>query len=150
MAHVMGVSKFERLFRQAAGLDVDKSDLRRLNDFVRDKIRDLLIVAEASARANGRDVVQLWDLPITKGLQESFHNFDKLDTELELDPILEMIAALPMLDLAYATEVEEEMPRIVGGLTVALARTFKIIDPTVKNPQTLHWDRAVEIFNLLL
>ena len=134
MAHVMGVAKFERLFRLAAGLDVDKNDLRRLNDFVRDKIRDLLLVAEAAARSNGRDVVQRWDLPITKGLQESLHAFDKLDTELELDPILEMIATLPMLDLAYGTEVEEEMPRIVGGLTVALARTFKIIDPTVKNP----------------
>ncbi|WP_457654099.1 DUF1931 family protein [Rhodocaloribacter sp.] len=150
MAHVMGVAKFERLFRLAAGLDVDKNDLRRLNDFVRDKIRDLLLVAEAAARANGRDVVQRWDLPITKGLQESLHAFDKLDTELELDPILEMIAALPMLDLAYGTEVEEQMPRIVGGLTVALARTFKIIDPKVKNPQTEHWDRATEIFNLLL
>ncbi|WP_456425008.1 DUF1931 family protein [Rhodocaloribacter sp.] len=150
MAHVMGVAKFERLFRLAAGLDVDKNDLRRLNDFVRDKIRDLLLVAEAAARSNGRDVVQLRDLPITKGLQESLRAFDKLDTELELDPILEMITALPMLDLAYGTEVEEEMPRIVGGLTVALARTFKIIDPTVKNPQTLHWDRAIEIFNLLL
>lgn len=150
MAHVMGVAKFERLFRLAAGLDVDKNDLRRLNDFVRDKIRDLLLVAEAAARSNGRDVVRLRDLPITKGLQESLRAFDKLDTELELDPILEMITALPMLDLAYGTEVEEEMPRIVGGLTVALARTFKIIDPTVKNPQTLHWDRAIEIFNLLL
>jgi len=150
MAQVMGVAKFERLFRLAAGLDVDKSDLRRLNDFVQDKIRDLLIVAEAAARANGRDVVQLWDLPITKGLQESLRAFDKLDTELELDPILEMVTALPMLDLAYSTEVEEEMPRIVGGLTVCLARTFKILDARVKNPQSEHWNRAVEIFNLLL
>ena len=150
MAHVMGVSKFERLFRQAAGLDVDKNDLRRLSDFVQAKIHDLLLVAEAAARANARDVVQLWDLPITKGLQESFQAFDKLDTELELDPILEMIAGLPMLDLAYSTEVEEQMPRIVGGLTVALARTFKVLDPKVKNPQSEHWDRATEIFNLLL
>ncbi len=150
MAQLMGVSKFERLFRLAAGLDVDKNDLRRLNDFVQAKIHDLLLVAQAAARSNARDVVQLWDLPITKGLQESFQAFDKLDTELELDPILEMIAGLPMLDLAYSTEVEEQMPRIVGGLTVALARTFKILDPEVKNPQSEHWDRATEIFNLLL
>ncbi|MFC9631532.1 DUF1931 family protein [Streptomyces mirabilis] len=31
---VMGVSKFERFFRAAAGLDVDKNDLKRYRDFV--------------------------------------------------------------------------------------------------------------------
>ena len=29
MAKIIGVSKFERLFREAAGLDVDKDDLAR-------------------------------------------------------------------------------------------------------------------------
>ena len=38
MAKIIGVSKFERLFREAAGLDVDKNDLARLNDFVRQKV----------------------------------------------------------------------------------------------------------------
>jgi hypothetical protein len=28
----MGIAKFERFFRLAAGLDVDKSDLRRYGD----------------------------------------------------------------------------------------------------------------------
>jgi hypothetical protein len=42
------------------------------------------------------------------------------------------------------------MPSVVGGLTVALAKTFKIIDPEVKNPSTEHWERATRIFDLLL
>jgi len=33
---------------------------------------------------------------------------------------------------------------------VALARTFKIIDPDLKNPQTMYWERALRIFGLLL
>ena len=35
---LMKVAEFERLFRQAAGLDVDKNDLKRVSDFLRDKL----------------------------------------------------------------------------------------------------------------
>ncbi|MCG0283749.1 DUF1931 family protein [Streptomyces sp. PSAA01] len=37
---VMGVSKFERFFRAAAGLDVDRNDLKRYGDFVDAKLYD--------------------------------------------------------------------------------------------------------------
>jgi hypothetical protein len=66
----MNVAKFERFFRAAAGLDVDKSDLRRYNDFVTQKTYDLLIRGKAVAKANGRDIIQPFDLPITKGLPD--------------------------------------------------------------------------------
>jgi hypothetical protein len=33
-SQVMGVAKFERFFRTAAGLDVDKQDLKRYSDFI--------------------------------------------------------------------------------------------------------------------
>jgi hypothetical protein len=36
------------------------------------------------------------------------------------------------------------------GLSLALARTFKVIDPDVKNPATEMWERAFAIFNQLL
>jgi hypothetical protein len=38
----------------------------------------------------------------------------------------------------------------VGGLSLALARTFRIIDPDRKNLQTAQWERAQQIFDLLL
>jgi hypothetical protein len=38
----------------------------------------------------------------------------------------------------------------VGGLSVALARAFKIIDPNLKNPATEHWRRSFQIFDLML
>jgi hypothetical protein len=148
--HLVGVSKFERLFRRAAGLDVDKADLKRYSDFVNRKIYDLLIRGEAAAKANGRDVIEPFDLPITKGLQESIHEFRKLDEELELKPILEHLTAQPPLDLAYGVETEARLPEVAGGLSLALARTFKIIDPDLKNPQSLHWERSFRIFSLLL
>ncbi len=147
---IMGISQFERFFRQAASLDVDKSDLKRMSDFLNQKLYDLLIVGVAKAKANGRDVIQVHDLPITKGLQESIHRFRDLEIALELEPILAQLATLPPLDLAYSDEVEAKLPEIVGGLTHALAQSFKIIDPSVKNPVTEHWDRAIALFDLLL
>jgi hypothetical protein len=148
--HVMGISRFERLFRTAAGLDVDKSDLKRYSDFINQKIYDLLVRGEATAKANGRDIIEPFDLPITKGLQESINEFKFMDEQIELQPILDHLTARPPLDLAYSDATEAQLPHIAGGLSVALARTFKIIDPDLKNPQTRHWERAFQIFGLLL
>ena len=88
---VKGVARFERFFRVAAGLDVDKEDLKRLDDFVGRKINDLLLRGEAMAKANGRDIIEPFDLPITKGLQENIHQFRAIDRDLELEPILDDI-----------------------------------------------------------
>lgn len=147
---VMGVSKFERFFRAAAGLDVDKSDLKRYNDFVNHKLYDLLLMARVAARANARDVIQPYDLPITKGLQESVREFDKLDAEIELVSIMDTLVARPPLEVDIGEEAETWLPRIAGGLSVALARTFKTIDPELTNPRTTHWNTAFRVFDLLL
>jgi hypothetical protein len=37
-----------------------------------------------------------------------------------------------------------------NGLSLALARSFKIIDPELKNPDTEHWERAFRLFDLLI
>ena len=68
----------------------------------------------------------------------------------ELKPILESLTALPPLDVTYSDETEAELSEVVGGLSVALARTFTIIDPTLRNPATEHWERAFRVFDLLL
>ena len=147
---VMSVPKFERFFRVAAGLDIDKTDLKRFSDFINRKIYDLLLRAQAAAKANGRDVIEPFDLPTTKGLQECLHEFRKLDEEIELEPILDHLMARPPLELAYSVETEARLPEVAGGLSVALARTFRIIDPNLKNPQSEHWERSFRIFDLLL
>ena len=147
---IISVARFEQFFRDVAGLDVDKSDLKRYDDFIHAKLYDLLVVAEAKASANGRDIVQRQDLPVTKGLQECVHAFRRMDEQIELEPILERIATRPGLDLTVADEVESELPRLAGGLSVALARSFKEIDPSVKNPQSQHWERAFALFGHVL
>ena len=78
------------------------------------------------------------------------HEFRSLDAEIELQPILDDLLARPPLDLAYSVETEARFPEIAGGLSVALARSFKIIDPSAKNPQNEQWEPSFRIFDLLL
>jgi Domain of unknown function (DUF1931) len=147
---VAGVAKFERFFRIAAGLDVDKQDLRRYQEFINTKISDLLLRGQTAAKANRRDVIHPFDLPITNGLQERIYAFRDFGEQIDLDPILERLIWQPPLDLAIGAETEARLPTIAGGLSVAMAPILKILDAELKNPQTAHWERLIQIFNLLL
>jgi hypothetical protein len=149
MPHVMSVSKFEHFFREAAGLDIDKEDLARLDDFINKEIEGLLIRAQAAAKQNLRDVIEPQDLPITKGLQENIEQFRKFDREIDLKPVLDQMTIRPRLDMDYSVETEARLPEIAGGLSVALAHIFKIIDPSLKNPFGAEWERAIKVFNEL-
>ena len=149
MPHVMSVHKFEHFFREAAGLDIDKEDLARLDDFINKEIEGLLIRAQAAAKQNLRDVIEPQDLPITKGLQENIEQFRKLDREIDLKPVLDQMTIRPRLDMDYSVETEARLPEIAGGLSVALAHIFKIIDPSLKHPFGAEWERATKVFNEL-
>jgi hypothetical protein len=149
---VMGVVKFERFFRAAGGVSVDREDIKRYLDFVNDAIYDLLIIGQATAKANARDIIEPWDLPITKGLQECVHAYQRLELEeqIELKPLLEDLAARPPLDVALSEETQERLPLIFGGISVALARTFKLIEGELKAVHTVEWERAFSVFRLLI
>jgi hypothetical protein len=110
----------------------------------------MLVRAEGIAKANIRDIIEPWDLPITKGLQERIHDFEKLDADVQLEPILERMTRWPQLDLGLSEETEERLPIVAGGIGIAVAKAFPLIDSNVKNPQTWHWERAVQLFDLLL
>ncbi|MCQ4079321.1 DUF1931 family protein [Streptomyces sp. RB6PN25] len=146
----MGVTKFERFFRAAAGLAVDKNDLKRYADFIDQKIYDLFLVGEAAAKASGRDIIEPHDLPITKGLQESIHAFKELDQQIELQPLLDQLAAHPALDVAISDQTKQRLPAIAGGLSVAMAQSFRIIAPDRRHPLTPEWEQVLSLFDLLL
>lgn len=147
---IMGVARFERFFRSAAGLSVDKDDLKRYSDFMHQKLYDLLTISQATARANERGTIEPWDLPITKGLQESIDQYKKLDEGIDLQPILSHLATLPRLDLEVSDDTHSQLPAIVGGLSVALAATLKTIEPDLKVPHARQWQTAFRIFDQLL
>jgi hypothetical protein len=47
-------------------------------------------------------------------------------------------------------ETRAQLADVEGGVSVALARTLRIIDTDLKNPQSTHWERAFRVFDLLL
>ena len=148
--HVLGVAQLERFFRAAASVDIDKDDVKRFDEFVNRKVHDLLVRAQATAKANSRDVIEPYDLPITKGLQECIQAFGRMNEEIPMQAILEPLTFLPRLDMASSRDTEAELPVIAGGIAVALARSFRILDPELRNPQSKHWERAFRLFDLLL
>jgi hypothetical protein len=145
-----GAHQIKELFRAAAGLSIDTDDVRRYREFVDDKLYDLLLMGVATAHANGRDIMQPSDLPITAGLQERIHEFEKLAHDIPIEPILEQLATHPPLAAEPSDEVEARLPGIVGGLSVGLAKFFTIVAPQKKNPATDEWSEAFRVFDLLL
>lgn len=144
---VLNVTRFEHFFRTAAGLNVDKEDLKRYNEFVDRKLHDLYLMAEVTAKTNARDVLQPYDFPITKGLQELIREFSELFPDLE-EVLGEMTSRPP--DVVLSDEAAAWVPRVAGGVSMGLARTFKIVEPDLRNPQSRHWDTAFRLFDLLL
>jgi hypothetical protein len=147
---VTNAVQFEHFFREAGSLDVDKEDLRRYGEFVNHKVGDLLLRGKAAANADGRDIIQPSDLPITKGLQEDIERFREIDRDLKMEPILDDMADRPYLGYAYSDETQAALPEIAGGVSVALARSFRILEPGLKNPGTADWERSFRLFDLVL
>jgi len=128
MAALFGARRLEELLRRVAGLNIDKSDVKRVTDLLGKKLNDLLIV----------------------GVLESIKEFKKYEEEIELQPILEHLATYPPLERELSVEVEQMLPEIAGALLLIAARTMKTIDPSVKNPDTALWERVEQVMDLTL
>ncbi len=62
---VMGYSKFERFFRAASGVDVDRNDVKRFLDFVNQAIYDLLLAGQPPQRRTAATSLRarIWPSP---------------------------------------------------------------------------------------
>ena len=145
-----GIPEVSRFFRAAGDVAVDKDDVKRYWDFVDEKVDDIAIAGRDSARWNGRDVIAPQDLPVTRGLQEQMRAFSGLDEADELRRLLRDSLRRPPGDVTFGEETEDVLVEVFGGMSLALARSFRILDPQVRNPSTEHWERAFDLFRLLL
>ena len=149
MSHPTGIPLFERSFHSVAGIKVDKNDLRRFRDFVDEQIDSIAIAGREAAKWNGRGVIVAQDLPITKGVQERMREFDKLDEAEQVRDLLRQVVRRPPADVTFNEDTERMLPELFGGLSIALARSFRLIDPKAENPSTQHWERARDFFRLI-
>jgi hypothetical protein len=150
MSVVFGANRLEELVRRAAEINLDKSDLKRLSDFVGDKLYDLLITGVRHADYNNRDLIMVPDLPLTTGLRESMQNFELYEEQLEIEPILEQLATYPMLEHEPSQEVLDLLPQLVGTLIMVTVQMMTVVDPGVSNPDAETWDRTTEAIDLLI
>ena len=56
----------------------------------------------------------------------------------------------PPEDVTFGDETEDVLIEVIGGLGVALARSFRLLDEDLKRSTTVHWDRAFQLFRLLV
>lgn len=143
------ISNIERLVT-SLGLEVEKSDVARLRSFIYQKVYDLLLAAGASAQANGRQLFEIHDIPVTRGLRQLMDEFKLTNTRINLGPFLEKIAHLPILDRGASVSAENALPDLIGALTLGLARSFKILNPDMTKPTEADWQKVEQIFDLLL
>ena len=78
------------------------------------------------------------------------YEFRTIDAEVDLAPILQYLSVRPPLDVTLSEQAQGRLAPVVGGISLALALTFKTIDPSLKNPENEHWDRVRRIFDLVL
>jgi hypothetical protein len=149
VTHPSGIPVFERFFRSVGSVKIDKNDVRRLRTFVDEQIDNIAIAGRDSAKWNGRDVIVPQDLPITAGVQERMREFDKLGEAGEIRELLRQQLRRPPATVTFAEDTEQLLPELFGGLAVALAQSFRVIDPTLKNPSPQHWERAFQLFRLV-
>ena len=145
-----GIPELKRFFREAGSIDVDKTDVRRFREFVDERLDDLALAGRDAAHWNGRDVIAPQDLPITAGLQQQIRAFGKLEEADELRQFLRGTVRRPPDDVTFGDETDDVLVEVFGGLAVALARSFHLLDGHVTNPTTELWDRAFELFRLLV
>jgi hypothetical protein len=76
--------------------------------------------------------------------------FDKLDVAAEVCALLRQDLRRPPGEVTFSVETGALLPEVFGGLSVVLARSFTVIDPSLVSPRTEHWDRAFELFRLMV
>ncbi len=135
---VEGAYKIEQIFKKGANLQLAKNKVAEVEEKVEQKLYDLLVVANANAGFNNRDIIWYSDMPLTKAMKESMQRFAALEEALELQPILDRLAIHPPLGRDMEAELEKKLPEIVGTLIYSMAniaKEFSTDDKTVSEEE---------------
>ncbi len=154
MTRIVGYSRLESLYRAFLGLDLDKSKAEMIIDVSSKKLEDLFRVGMERAYVRGSDVVEYYDLPITKGLQETIkwyrrerekHN----DPRLELGPIVDYLMDR-VKGLVIGETVRDNLQDLTAAVLLLIGRVIKYVDPGTRKPSKEAIERAARILDLTL
>jgi hypothetical protein len=144
-----GGSEVRALLSRRRSLDVDKDDLKRYGELSAGSSTTCSSSAKPPQKANGRDVIEPFDLPIAHGLQEGlYESTDWTRTSSRAHPRRRRDAA------ATRSVVQPghrgPAPGRRRGPDRGPRTELQGPRPQVKNPCTSHWERAFRIFDLLV
>ena len=143
---VEGAYKIEQIFKKAAGLRLPKNRVKEVEEKIDAKLYDMLLVAQENTGYNGRDVIWLSDMPLTNAIKRSVSEFEKIEEELELKPILQRLAIHPPLRYEMEVALEKRLPEIAGVLIYILAKITAEFSP---NDNTASEDELKRAFRVL-
>ncbi len=146
---VVGYTRLKEIFRKGAGLDIAKGHAKDITDIVDQKLYDLLLAGERNAKYNDRDVIWMCDIPLTNGTEKTIDEFKKLEEEIDVKDVVEMLTKYPAT-MTLESALEERLPEITGGLILTLAKTIKVLDPKDRTVDHESINRAKEILDLTM
>ena len=145
-----GIPELERFLRSVAGVDADTADVYRLHTFVDEKVEAMAYAGRNTARANGRDVVAPHDLPITACLRDQMHDFSSREEASEVLQVLRASPRRPPGDVTFGEGTEAVLHDAFGGIALALARSFRVLEPELTHPTGEHWRRVFDLYRPVL
>jgi hypothetical protein len=145
-----GIPELERFLVSTAGFDADKGDVYRFHAFIDEKVDAMAFVGRNTARANGRDVIEPHDLPITACLRDQMRDFSTRDGAEEIRQALRGTPRRPPGDVTFGEGTEALLEEVFGGLALALARSLRVLDPDMTHPTVEHWTRVFDLYRPVL
>jgi hypothetical protein len=142
------------LIERATHLDLDDTQLARIEDIAERKLVDLFDVAEETAVANGRARVLRHDLPLTKGVQLLLLEVEDIAREFRLEPLLVFLADAG-IHTPFDEELRPEIPRLMAAMLILTTRVVALIEPPDSRagsvrPSKQVFERAEAVLDLTL
>jgi hypothetical protein len=142
------------LLERTTGLELDETQIARIEDIAEQKLVDLFDVAEEVALANGRTRVLRHDLPLTKGVQLLLLEVADIAREFQLEPLLAFLSDAG-IRVAFDEGLRSEIPRLMAALLIMTGRLVALLespdDPVNgARPSGRALDRAGAILDLVM
>jgi hypothetical protein len=149
MAPIVSFKKLEAIFQKGAGLNLEKGQGEQILRIVEEKFHNLLKIGAERCHKNERYIITQFDLPITKGFEDSLRQFQLLKEEIELKNVLEFLKKIPPLRHPVSPKLEARLPDYIGAIILIFAKVLKEVGAERK-PSSRDIQRGKRILDLTL
>ncbi len=144
--------QLQKILKETCDLSLYKVEAEKMMEIVEKKLADLFEVAYEKAKAEGRDVIMLRDLPLTKGFLNSMDLFRMAikRENVEIEPIKKFVLKRIPTETPLQDDLIDELPIITGTLFVLIGRVIKALHPDVERVYDEHIEEAKKVLDYTL